>query len=254
MAELKRNVTDTVYDQILKLIVQGEIKEGDRIQSENELKDTFGVSRNTIRTVLNRLNVLGVLETRRGEGTFVKRIGNDVHLNTFIPAILINSNDLMGLLEFRKGIEVASARLAAVNATPEGLIELEKCLHSVEKEEIDNHEFAQSTIDFHLQIAILSKNEMFIKLLELIKYILTSKMERFLYFEPNATDSTYYHEMIYNCIKAGKPEEAAYMMDRHMVLLLDRIDDYRVYIQNNPDDEAIPQTTTMKVHERKDII
>ena len=52
------NITDSVYRQILEQIIAGRYRPGDRIPTENELKETFNVSRNTIRAALNRLNTL----------------------------------------------------------------------------------------------------------------------------------------------------------------------------------------------------
>ncbi|MDD4112975.1 MAG: FadR/GntR family transcriptional regulator [Herbinix sp.] len=236
MESNKKNVTDQTYDKIMQMILNGSIRPGERIPSENELKDIYGVSRNTIRAALNRLNVLGILDTRRGEGTFLKSLGTEAYLNNFVPSILINSTDLLGLMEFRRGIETASARLAAVNATKEDIEDLELYFKSLQHKDISNHEFATNTSNFHLKIAIASKNDLFVRLLELIKWIMTSKMENFLYFKPNVEDSSFYHSMVFRCIKQHKSDEAAYMMDRHMMLLLERVEDYIEYINNNPHD------------------
>ncbi|NLO99584.1 MAG: FadR family transcriptional regulator [Clostridiaceae bacterium] len=230
----KVNVTDQTYEKIMQMILSGSMRPGERIPSENELKDIYGVSRNTIRTVLNRLNVLGILETRRGEGTFLKSLGTEVYLNNFVPSILINSTDLLGLMEFRRGVETASARLAAINATKEDIEDLELYFKELQHKDVSNHEFATKTSNFHLKIAIASKNELFVRLLELIKWIMTSKMEDFLYFKPNVEDSSFYHSMVFRCIKQRKADEAAYMMDRHMMLLLERVEDYIEYTRNHP--------------------
>ena len=234
----KKNITDQTYEQILQMLLNGNIRPGDRIPSENELKDIYGVSRNTIRAVLNRLNVLGILETRRGEGTFMKGVGMDVYLHSFIPSILINSFDLLGLMEFRRGVETASARLAAVNATADDIEDLERYFNTLRDHDISNHEFASMTSNFHLKIAFASKNDLFVRLLELIKWIMTSKMESFLYYKPNVEDSSFYHSMIYRCIKQRKPDEAAYLMDRHMLLLLSRVESYLEHIQTNPQNDS----------------
>lgn len=239
MAGNKKSVTDKVYDELLNMILRGELKPDEKIPSENELKDRFGVSRNTVRAVLNRLNVLGVLETRRGDGTFVRSIGTDVYLNNFVPSILTNSSDLIGLMEFRRGIETASARLAAVNATEEDIHDLSLYFDELRGKEVSKHEFATMTSSFHARVAIASKNDLFVHLMELIKLIITSKMEAFLYFKPNVADSSFYHRMVFESIKARKPDEAAYLMDRHMSLLLKRVEDYIDYIAENPVNEEL---------------
>ena len=69
----KVNVGQMVFDQMQELLIRGEWKPGDRLPSENELADMFNVSRITIRQALQKLSVLGLVKTRFGEGSFVKK-------------------------------------------------------------------------------------------------------------------------------------------------------------------------------------
>ncbi len=224
----KRNVTDTAYDQLLDMIVHGTLKPGERLPSENELKNQLNVSRNTLRTVLNRLNVLGVLETRRGDGTYVRPFGLEMPLNTYLPSALMSANDLVDMIAFRKGFECESARQAAIHATDEDIELLRRLLPYVHQNEADDR-YAYSSLDFHIQIAVASKNNLFVKMLELIKYMISSKLNRFLEFESDVSESGFYHQMIFECIANHKPEEAAYLMERHMTLLLKHVHDYSDY-------------------------
>ena len=228
----KKNVTEQVYEDLFHMILRGDYAPGDRIPSENELKQQFNVSRNTIRAALNRMNVLGIVETRQGDGTYVRGIGTNMYLNTFVPSFLANADDLMGLMVFRRGVEVSSARLAAINASDEDLRNLENYFEYLQHEKISNQEFAESTSAFHLKIAIASKNEMLVQILELIRWVITSKMADFLRYKPDVADSSYYHYMIFSCIRQRKPDEAAYMMDCHMKLLIDRVEDYLLYTKS----------------------
>lgn len=226
MAEVKKYTTDRVYEELFHLLMNGSYAPGDKLPSENELKQRFNVSRNTIRAALNRMNVLGIIETHQGDGSYLKSFGTDVYLNSFVPSILSNTEDLMGLMEFRRGVEVSSARLAAIHASEKDLEELELYFEYLEGKDISNKEFAESTSEFHLKIAIASKNNMLVRILELIRWIITSRMADFLVYKPNVADSSYYHYMIFRCIKQRKPEEAAYMMDCHMKLLIQRVESF----------------------------
>ena len=198
----------------------------------------FNVSRNTIRAVLNRMNVLGILETRRGDGTYLKGIGTEAYINTLVPSFLTSSEDLMSLMMFRRGIEVSSARLAAINATDQDLRELDDYFSYLEGREVKNDEFAQATSDFHYRIAVTSKNGMIVRILQLIRWIITSKMADFLLYKPDVGDSSYYHWMIFRCIKQRKPDEAAYLMDSHMKLLIGRVEDYLQHCKEKDKESA----------------
>jgi GntR family transcriptional repressor for pyruvate dehydrogenase complex len=219
-------VSEKTYAEIIKLLFSGKYSPDDQLPTENELKDIFGVSRNTIRTVLNKLSVMGIIETKRGQGSYLKKVGTQIYVNSFIPSFLLDGDDLIGLMEFRRGVEVASARLAAINATEDDIKNLESYFEKLRKGNTSKHDFADLTSSFHLMIAVSSKNELFVKLLELIRWITTSKMESFLYYKPSVEDSSFYHYMIFRCIRQHKPDEAAYLMDCHIKGLVDRVKDY----------------------------
>ena len=66
------SANEQVYEYIKDAIINGEWKEGEKIPSETKLAETFEVNRLTVRMALKRLTALGVLETRTGDGTYVK--------------------------------------------------------------------------------------------------------------------------------------------------------------------------------------
>lgn len=228
-------IADMVYEKLLRQIISGLYKPGERIPTENELCEEFNVSRNTLRSALNRLNTLGILETRRGDGSYVKQVGMQMYLNTFIPAMLINENSLMEIIQLRKAIEVAAARLAAERATPEDIRILEHSYHKTMEAGENLKIYAETTVDYHYQISLASKNQIFATMMELIKYILTSKMENFLIYSRNDRHSNYYHFMLLETIRNHKPDDAAYMMEQHMNFLVDQVHIYNDYVKTHPD-------------------
>lgn len=229
-----KSVTDQVYENLLQMVLQGKFSVDEKLPSENELSKLFDVSRNTVRAALNRMSVLGIIETQRGGGSYLKGFGTNIYLNTIIPSTLSFTDDLLGLMMFRRGVEVTSARLAAINADARDIKNLEEYFEFLKKGGIDNQDFAQSTSDFHLRIAQASKSSLLVSILEVIKWVITAKMADFLVYKPDVADSSYYHHMIFQCIRKGKPEEAAFMMDRHMELLIARVEDYLRYAKTHP--------------------
>ena len=106
-------LVEQTYDALMQMIMDGNYKPGDRLPSEMVLCNDLQVSRNTLRAALNKLNVLGFTETRQGGGTYMRAVDSSVYLNFFVPATLTSSMDLLEIMQFRKGIEVEAARLAA---------------------------------------------------------------------------------------------------------------------------------------------
>jgi|AGTN01.1.fsa_nt_gi Transcriptional regulators len=233
--EPRVNLTEYTYKKILQSIIAGNYKPGTRLPSENELKETFNVSRNTVRTALNKLNVLGILETRQGDGSYIKKLSIDMYLNTFVPAILIHEDSLMELIQLRKAIEIASASMAAERATQEDINIMQALLDSSRAAGDDMQAYAESTVNFHYHVALASKNPIFATMMELIKYVLTSKMVNFLTYTRNDRNSTFYHTMILESIKNRRPDEAAYLMERHMIHLVDRVNEYNEHTKLFPE-------------------
>ena len=219
-------LVEQVYNQLLKMIIRRELKPGDRLPSEMVLCDQMGVSRNTLRAALNKLDALGFTVSRQGGGTYVKEVDSDVYLNFFVQALLTHNVNLLEVMQFRKGIEVEAARLAAANATDEDIAELSELLEHCKKNLDEMERFAQSNTDFHTAVAKASHNMMFKKMMEIIRMMILTEMQNFLVAQGEDVDSTFYHEMVLRCIIEGKPEEAAFFMERHLTLVIKRVEKY----------------------------
>lgn len=219
-------LVEQTYQKLMDLIIQKQFKPGDRLPSEKILCETFEVSRNTLRAALNKLDALGLTTTRQGGGTYVKQIDSEVYLNFFVPALLTHNPDLIQIMHFRKGIEVEAARLAAQNATSENLEELSILLANCEENLQNNKESAVANADFHASIAKASHNNMFIKMMDIIRIMLLPEFQNFLSAQGEDIDSMFYHTMILKCIYCHKPDEAAFFMDRHLELVINRMKNY----------------------------
>lgn len=216
----------TVYDELVKLITEGVLPEGSKIPSENELRVRFGVSRNTIRLVLNRLRTMGMIETRRGDGSYVKKMGANLVLTSEIPTLLYQKHDFIDILEFRKGVEIESVKIAAQRRTDEDLLQMKGALMQMKRNIMVMDKFFQADDQMHLLFAKATKNEMFSSMLEIIQNILTEDMKSFLLNQGTDIDSYFYHESILSCLENRKPEEAGFMMDRHLSAVIERIRKY----------------------------
>src|SRR5581483_1843497 len=65
------SLSDHIVEQIAELIARGALEPGDRIPSEKQLCEKFGVGRTSVREALRSLSVMGVLQSHMGDGTFV---------------------------------------------------------------------------------------------------------------------------------------------------------------------------------------
>jgi GntR family transcriptional repressor for pyruvate dehydrogenase complex len=116
----KKKVSDKVFDQVKSLIVTGKLLPGQKIPSEMDLIGLFAVSRSSVREAILRLECLGFVEQRHGEGTFVKSATEAVVLD-YMTEISRETDFMSGLMEIRNVLEVWAARTAAARATDENI-------------------------------------------------------------------------------------------------------------------------------------
>lgn len=132
-----KSVVQTVVDSITKAIIAGELKPGDKIPTELELAESFGVGRNSIREAIKILVYYGVLEIRRAEGTFVCNGFNKIMIDPMVYGVILHqSQDYVNLMELREMMEVGVTRLAIDKYDVNDLEKLHEKLGNL-KEEID---------------------------------------------------------------------------------------------------------------------
>src|SRR5882672_1580157 len=86
----RASLSDHIIEQITGLIARGVLKPGDRIPSEKQLCQRFGVGRTSVREALRSLAVMGVLESHMGDGTFVTEDGSRFMERSFQWGLLLN--------------------------------------------------------------------------------------------------------------------------------------------------------------------
>jgi GntR family transcriptional repressor for pyruvate dehydrogenase complex len=149
--------------RMAELIGHGEFSEGARLPAEVELAERFGVSRPVIREALSRLRVTGIIVSRKGSGSYVKKRAEIVP--KLIDAIgfgPVNSlAEVRKCYEFRIGVEGEAAYLAAQNRTPEMLSIMREALDRMETATAHGMVGMSADLEFHIAVARASGNEFF---------------------------------------------------------------------------------------------
>lgn len=119
--KIKRvSVADQVYAELRQLILDETWKVGERIPTEAQLAEQFGVNRLTVRLALQRLQALGLLDIRVGDGTYVRAFDMN-HNITDLAAFYTDGISPQAAREYRYIIEMACVRLAVTRRTDEDL-------------------------------------------------------------------------------------------------------------------------------------
>ncbi|MDF2677585.1 MAG: FadR family transcriptional regulator [Bacillota bacterium] len=181
----RNNLSEQLCDIIKESITNGTYVNGDKLPSEMQLTKIYNVSRLTVRAALQRLNALGIVITKAGDGTYV----NEYNIEDFLKGVSIlnvNSKTLEDVKDFRRVVDLDCIRLAILNATDDELLQLKFACVDFEskfidyKEDLDDSKLRiLSDCDFHIHMKIseLSKNSLYI-----LAYKATQEiMKEFLY-------------------------------------------------------------------------
>lgn len=161
-------LAEQVEEQIYRYIVDTSLEIGSKLPNEFELGEKFGVGRSTIREAVKLLASKGVLEVRRGSGTYVlNKTPADLD-----PLGLQGLGDRMSLaldlVDVRLLLEPGIAEMAARNATERDIEELEMLCSRVERKMKNGEDYVQDDIEFHTCVARCSKNRVVGQLIPII--------------------------------------------------------------------------------------
>jgi len=161
------SVVTEVLNRITNSIIHGDIKPGEKIPAEMELMDKLGVGRNSIREAVKMLVAMGVLEVRRGSGTYVATEMSDSIINPLVFSLIIDPKSGDDLYEFRKLFDTMVMLLAIDRVSKDDI----KKLHSILSEcqtryDIGEHDveyFAAADMNFHQVLLEMTKNKLFMR-------------------------------------------------------------------------------------------
>lgn len=214
----KKKLYEEIAEIIIEEIREGTYKKGDKLPSIQSLAKSYGVGQASIREALNALRVVGLVEIRHGEGTFIKSI----EAQSYTPEMaLYNKKDIKDLLEVRKVLEIGSARAAATNRSEDQLKKIKAALHQMELAMKNKEIGDDSDLMFHLTIADASNNKLLKHMLtevsDKIKTIMKETRKIWLFNETKSIEKLFNeHTDIYEAIESKNIKLAEEKMIKHL--------------------------------------
>lgn len=221
-----------IVEEIKDRIIRGELREGEKLSSQDQLAKSLGVSRGSLREALNQLQLMGIIEMKQGSGTYIRSVTPSSFMQSLSPALIMDKASPRELLDARLWIEGAVASLAAKKATQENIRELGRILDDMKKnyEEKNIDKFIGNDLEFHVMIAKSSKNRVLMKVLETIREILYEFIAGFFSVRPETVKTALkFHTRIFKAIECHNDQEAKKNMESHILSLI------RMMNKSNPD-------------------
>ena len=210
-------VYEMVMEQIKDIVKKGELKSGDKLPSERDLCEKLEVSRASIREALRALQMLGLIESKHGEGNFINENFENSLLEPLSIVFLLLGSKSEDVFELRKVIEPETAALAAKNITDEQLIELKEIM-----EELNNNSDAEicASLDkkFHYKIAQASGNNLISTIMFSISSLIEKHIENSKILTLNKTLVRAQHEEIWKALETHNCSEADAAVKKHLEL------------------------------------
>jgi DNA-binding FadR family transcriptional regulator len=151
-------VTDEAIVKIKEMLLAGELRPGDRLPPEKELSERLGLSRSSLREAVKALEVIRVLDVRRGDGTYVTSLEPRLLLEAIGFVVdLHQDGTVLELFEVRRILEPAAAALATRRASAQDIARLGELVGQV-AQQTSVEDLVEHDLEFHRHIAELSGN------------------------------------------------------------------------------------------------
>ncbi len=157
----------SVQIALKEYITSADLKPGDPLPAESELARQLGVSRNSVREAVKALETVGIVETRRGSGVFVASFSFDPLLEALPYALMVDTHDLIDLLDVRGALEDAMVSRAIAAQTPEQLVRLRAVLDAMRERAEAHQPIDREDRAFHRTLFEVIGNRVLLRLIDI---------------------------------------------------------------------------------------
>ena len=212
----RTTLTADICRQMIGHLIRGDWTAGERIPAERELCVKLGVGRASLREALKALEIMGMIETRLGDGTYVCKRSEFLSRPLLWAIASSSETEAHELVEARKLIEVELAGFAAERATSADLKQIGEQLDAMESALENPSVFVQADIDFHLAIGQAAHNSILMNALHLIRNLLQQWILSTLAIEGVSLKAYEQHKQIFLSVAKKNPAAARKAMQIHL--------------------------------------
>ena len=215
----KISIVDSIVEQLLEAIRSGQLKSGEKIPSERQLTVTLGVSRTALREAIKRLESLGVLTVRQGDGTYLNdRAEQQEKMIRQEIQNLFSLGDV-GINDFVDGrilIESRAAALATERATDEELLALESLKNQMESNITSPETYVRLDLEFHRSLIKMAHNPVLLRFAWAIEDLMSEQVRRSVLTQETLAASQKAHVEVVEALKSRNPKSAEKSIANHL--------------------------------------
>src|SRR3954465_2059701 len=199
----RTTLTASAFEQLISYVVNGAWKAGDRIPPERELCQHLGIARTSLREALKAMELIGMPDSRVGDGTFV------CPRSEFLPRPLLwaftgtDRAELRDIMEAREFLEQDLAGLAAERATEAEIDEIGRALQDMRNCIARRESPMEADMQFHLAVARAAHNEVMRNAVQLLRNLLRQWLLLNLLIPQVPANVLRQHDAVFGAIKAG---------------------------------------------------
>ena len=208
-----------IVRQIKSHIFNGTLTSGDRLPSEKELAEQFGLSRITVRDALRVLESQGLISIKVGSGggAFVVDPANQSANELVTNLLRLQRASSQELVEARIVIEMSLVTFAAERATPEDLAAMQEAINSARAGRATGKtHFTSYSVDFHIALAKAAKNQVLEFTVDSFRTLFYETLEKLMPDDLMAQRAIEDHQAILNALAAHDATRAREIMRHHL--------------------------------------
>ncbi len=220
-----KSIVEQATDRIIANIINGLFVPGEKLPNEYELMDSMGISRNSIREAIKILVAMGLLEIKRGDGTYVCDQVMPTIFDNVLYSMISSMSTAQELLELRQVLDETTVRMAAEKATIEEISELQENITDmlVATMSGDIHLARDYDYQFHMLLIDSCKNKFFSRLLKGVYGIFFQSIGKTVIEESKESKATIYHQKILDCVRTNNVDNLSEIVRDSLSTWRDRI-------------------------------
>jgi len=221
----KSRLHEEIVSQVQRKVISGDFAMGEKLPAERDLAQSLRVNRATLREALKKLEMLGLVEIRHGDGIYVRNYLESGNLELFKAIVYMDSviplDILRNILDIRRIIVPEMAFYAARLRTDQELEDLRKAVFDGEDMPMQERD-----LRVHQILARCSGNMLYVFLLNFFNQLFRDY--GYLYFSnaDNVKRSALFHRAIYEAVSKRQPEKARKILSDVLIYVENRIYDF----------------------------